>query len=92
MRVPEPAWRFTKRTPGRARSASAQFKLDFTPLVKEVYYFAVRRDALEEPAMRQLRELMRTPAYHKLVDAVPGYDARGTGELVEIADAFAAPA
>lgn len=70
------------------RAASAQFKLDFMPLVKEVYYFAVRRDALEEPAMRALLELMRTPAYHKLVDALPGYDARGTGELVEIAEAF----
>ncbi len=73
------------------RAASAQFKLDFMPLVNEVYYFAVRRDALEEPAMRQLLELMRTPAYHKLVAALPGYDARGTGELGEIAEAFAPP-
>lgn len=73
------------------RAASAQFKLDFTPLVDEVYYFAIRRDALEEPAMRQLLDLMRTPAYHKLVGALPGYDARGTGELVEIPDAFALP-
>lgn len=71
------------------RAASAQFKLDFMPLVNEVYYFAARRDALEEPAMRQLLELMRTPAYHKLVNALPGYDARGMGELVEIANAFA---
>jgi molybdate transport repressor ModE-like protein len=70
------------------RAASAQFKLDFTPLVQEVYYFAVRREALEEPVMRQLLDLMRTPAYHQLVDALPGYDARGTGELVSIADAF----
>lgn len=72
------------------RAAAAQFKLDFTPLLKETYYFALRRDALDEPSMRQLLELMRTPAYHKLVDALPGYDADGTGELVEISDAFAA--
>ena len=70
------------------RAASAQFKLDFTPLVKEVYYFALRRDALDEPAMRQLLAVMRTPGYHRLVDALPGYDARGTGEVVEIAGAF----
>lgn len=74
------------------RAASAQFKLDFTPLVDEVYYFAVRRDALEERAMRQLLDLMRDPAYHGQVAALPGYDARGTGELVEIAEAFAPPA
>jgi molybdate-binding protein len=73
------------------RAASAQFKLDFLPLVKEVYYFAVRRDALDEPAMRELLAMMRTPAYHKLVDALPGYDAHGTGEVVSIEEAFAPP-
>ncbi len=71
------------------RAASAQFKLDFTPLLKETYYFALRRDALDEPAMRGLLDLMRTPAYHKLVDALPGYDAEGTGEVVAIEEAFA---
>ena len=70
------------------RAAAAQFKLDFLPLVSEHYYFALRIDAAEEPAMRQLLELMRDPAYHRLVAALPGYDAVGTGELVSIADAF----
>lgn len=69
-------------------AAAAQFKLDFLPLVSEHYYFALRSDALEEPAMRQLFELMRDPAYHRLVAALPGYDATGTGELVSLADAF----
>ncbi|RZA35607.1 MAG: LysR family transcriptional regulator [Lysobacteraceae bacterium] len=73
------------------RAASAQFKLDFTPLVDETYYFALRQDALDEPAMRQLLELMRAPSYHAMVDALPGYDARGTGEVVSIAEAFALP-
>ncbi|MCC2971116.1 substrate-binding domain-containing protein [Massilia sp. IC2-476] len=70
------------------RAAAAQFKLDFTLLLKETYYFAVRQDALEEPAMRQLLELMRTPSYHAMVDALPGYDARGTGDIVTIREAF----
>lgn len=73
------------------RAASAQFKLEFIPLVSEVYYFALRRDALEEPAMRQLLELMRTPEYHRLVAALPGYDAEGTGELVSMPEAFGQP-
>lgn len=71
------------------RAAAAQFRLDFLPLVREHYYFALRRDALEEPRMRQLIELMRRPAYHGLVAALPGYDVAHTGELEEIADAFA---
>jgi len=70
------------------QAAAAQFKLDFLPLVREHYYFALRIDAVEEPAMRQLLELMRDPAYHRLVAALPGYDAAGTGDLVSIADAF----
>jgi molybdate transport repressor ModE-like protein len=70
------------------QAAAAQFKLDFLPLVREDYYFALRIDAAEEPAMRQLLELMRNPAYHRLVAALPGYDATGTGDLVSIADAF----
>ena len=70
------------------QAAAAQFKLDFLPLVREHYYFALRIDAVEEPAMRQLLDLMRDPAYHRLVAALPGYDAAGTGELVPIAEAF----
>ncbi|OON60789.1 LysR family transcriptional regulator [Massilia sp. KIM] len=70
------------------RAAAAQFKLDFTPLVREVYYFALRREALEEPAMGQLLALMRTPAYRQLVAGLPGYDADGTGDVVGIEEAF----
>lgn len=70
------------------RAAAAQFKLDFLPLVREHYYFALRHDAVDEPAMQQLLTLMREPSYQRLVAALPGYDATGTGELVSITDAF----
>ncbi|MFC0253403.1 substrate-binding domain-containing protein [Massilia consociata] len=70
------------------RAAAAQFKLDFIPLLREHYYFALRRDAVDEPAMRQLLGMMRQPSYQRLVAALPGYDASGTGELVSIAEAF----
>lgn len=73
------------------RAAAAQFKLDFVPLVRETYYFALRCDALDGAAMRQLLELMRQPAYHRLVAALPGYDAGGTGEVVSIREAFSLP-
>jgi molybdate transport repressor ModE-like protein len=74
------------------RAAAAQFKLDFRPLVRETYYFAVRRDALEGTAMCQLLDLMRQPSYHQQVAAVPGYDASGTGQILSIAEAFSVPA
>jgi molybdate transport repressor ModE-like protein len=70
------------------RAAAAQFKLDFIPLVRERYFLALRSDALDEPLMRQLVELLRQPAYHALVDALPGYDAADTGKLVTLEQAF----
>lgn len=70
------------------QAAAAQFKLDFLPLVREHYYFALRTDAADAPVMRQLLEVMRDPGYHGMVNAVPGYDAAGTGELVSVAEAF----
>ena len=73
------------------RAAAAQFKLDFIPLVREQYYFAMRSDALDAPPMRELIDLMRQDAYRRLVAALPGYDASHTGELVALRDAFALP-
>lgn len=70
------------------RAAAAQFKLDFIALEREEYYFAVRSDALDSPAMRELLALMRQPAYAQLVAALPGYEATATGELVPLAEAF----
>jgi len=70
------------------RAAAAQFKLDFIGLVREEYYFAVRSDALGTPAMRELLELMRQPAYRQLVAALPGYDATHTGTLLPLVDAL----
>ena len=71
------------------RAAAAQFKLDFIPLMREQYYFALRRETLEEPRMRQLIDLMRAPAYREIVAALPGYDATDTGELAALDEAFA---
>jgi molybdate transport repressor ModE-like protein len=71
------------------RAAAAQFRLDFIPLVREQYYFAVRSDAVDTSPMSDLIALMRQPAYTALVAALPGYDATHTGQLVSVEDAFA---
>jgi molybdate transport repressor ModE-like protein len=70
------------------RTAAARFKLDFIPLARERYFFALRTDALDEPLMRQLVTILQQPTYHRLVDDLPGYEAANTGKIESVAQAF----
>lgn len=64
------------------QTAAERFKLDFIPLVRERYYFALSSSALDDPLMRQLIGILRQPGYHATVDALAGYDATDTGKIV----------
>jgi molybdate transport repressor ModE-like protein len=74
------------------RTAAARFQLDFVPLVRERYFFALRRDALDEPLMRQLLGILQQSVYHDMVAALPGYYAAHTGRIESMAEAFPASA
>lgn len=74
------------------RTAAERFKLDFIPLARERYFFALATAALDEPLMRQLVVILQQPAYHRMVDALPGYDAAHTGRIESIAEAFGSAA
>jgi molybdate-binding protein len=70
------------------RTAAARFQLDFVPLARERYFFALRRDALDEPLMRQLVGILQKSVYHEMVDALPGYHAADTGKIESLSEAF----
>jgi molybdate-binding protein len=70
------------------RPAAARFGLDFIPLARERYFFALRSDALEEPVMRQLVGILQQETFHEMVDALPGYDAGFTGRIESVQEAF----
>jgi molybdate-binding protein len=70
------------------RTAAEQFKLGFIPLLRERYFFALHVDALEDSLMAQLLAVLRQPGYHRLVNALPGYDAAHTGMIESIQEAF----
>ena len=55
-------------------TAARRFGLDFIPLVRERYFFAIRRSALETPAMRELLVILRSPDYLGYVGQLAGYD------------------
>ncbi|HEU4374268.1 MAG TPA: substrate-binding domain-containing protein [Telluria sp.] len=63
------------------QTAAERFNLDFIPLVRERYYFALSSAALDDPLMRQLLGILRQPAYHATVNALAGYDAGDTGKI-----------
>ncbi|SHG40033.1 substrate-binding domain-containing protein [Massilia sp. CF038] len=73
------------------RTAAQRFRLDFIPLLQERYFFAIRRDALEAPLLRQLITVLQTPAYHERVNELTGYDAADTGTILSLTDAFGRP-
>jgi molybdate transport repressor ModE-like protein len=70
------------------RTAAERFNLDFIPLVRERYYFALSIAALDDPLMRQLIGILQQPGYHATVNALPGYDAADTGKIFSLDNAF----
>lgn len=70
------------------RTAAERFKLDFIPLVRERYYFALSIAALDDPLMRQLIGILQQPGYHATVNALPGYDTTDTGKIFTLDNAF----
>ncbi len=70
------------------RTAAQRFKLDFIPLVRERYFFALRHDAVDDPLLRRFIAVLQLPEYHKSVDELTGYDAADTGKILSLEEAF----
>lgn len=66
------------------KAAAAQFGLGFVPVTEENYLFAVRRQALNTPAMVEVLRILRSRDYQKRVAALPGYDANGAGIVLPV--------
>jgi len=64
--------------------------LDFIPLAKERYFFAVQRDSLASPLMRRLLALLDSAEYRGYVAQLVGYDAADIGKVQTLEEAFGA--
>jgi len=69
-------------------TAAWRFGLDFIPLVRERYFFAIRASSLDMPAMQDLLRIMRSGDYVGYVGQLVGYDAAETGRLQTLKEAF----
>lgn len=70
------------------RTAAERFNLEFIPLVRERYFFAMRTESLDEPLIRQFLTILELPEYHARVDELPGYQAGDTGKILSLDEAF----
>lgn len=60
-------------------AAAVQYGLDFVPHCRERYYLVARTASLRRTAPRRLLAILKSPAFRALVNALPGYEAQGSG-------------
>jgi len=71
------------------RAAAARFGLEFLPLLRERYLFAVRRDDLALPQVRECLRVVASEAFRARVNELPGYGAEGSGRLLSVEEVLA---
>jgi len=73
---------FGLETPAR------QFKLDFIPLASERYFLLCREATLALPQLQTMLALLRSEAFRRDIDALPGYQAVDPGRVTPLDQAF----
>ena len=70
------------------QTAAQRFGLDFIPLVRERYFFALPSASLAEPLVQAVVEILQSPALQQAVNQLAGYDATDTGKILSLQEAF----
>ncbi len=69
-------------------TAAHRFGLDFVPLVRERYFFAIARETLESSTLQAMLSIMRSDVFIHEINQLGGYDASETGRIYEVSDVF----
>ncbi len=69
-------------------TAARRFGLDFVPVLKERYFFAIERERLRSPMLADAVAALTSGGFRERVDALPGYDATLTGTVLTLPQAF----
>ncbi len=70
------------------KAAAVHFGLDFIPLVRERYFYALRREALENPLLGRVIGVLQSPQFRSTVGAIDGYENTDTGRILSFEEAF----
>ncbi|WP_027855052.1 substrate-binding domain-containing protein [Marinobacterium litorale] len=66
------------------QAAASQFGLAFIPLAREHYLFVCHHRTLEQPACRNLIDLLSSNTFREAVHKLPGYDAEACGSVITV--------
>jgi len=58
--------------------------LDFVPLAREQYFLVTLQHALDQPQVQTLIGLLKSEAWRAQLNAIPGYAAEGSGEMLSL--------
>jgi putative molybdopterin biosynthesis protein len=66
------------------RTVAQRFGLGFIPLVNEQYFVVCRKASLDSLALQALIDVIKSENFRRLIDAVPGYSSKDSGEIVSL--------
>lgn len=69
-------------------TAARRFGLDFVPLLRERYFFAVEKAALDTSPMSDVVAILRSDAFRERLRDLPGYDGAEAGRVLSMTVAF----
>jgi molybdate transport repressor ModE-like protein len=65
-----------------------QFKLDFVQSQTERYFLLCSEETLATPGAQRMLAILKSEAFKKAVDALPGYDGSDAGNVLQLTEAF----
>ncbi|TXH59306.1 MAG: LysR family transcriptional regulator, partial [Burkholderiaceae bacterium] len=73
------------------QTAAQRFGLDFIPLLRERYFFALRIASREQPHVRAVLDMLASPESRAAIASLAGYHAAETGKVQRLDEAFVLP-
>jgi molybdate transport repressor ModE-like protein len=70
------------------QTAAHRFGLDFIPLIRERYFFAIKSSALNDPLIKPVIDILQSASFREVVDGLAGYDGADLGKILTCAEAF----
>ncbi|MFL6709495.1 MAG: substrate-binding domain-containing protein [Massilia sp.] len=69
-------------------TAARRFELDFIPIIREQYFLACDKAALDTPLLQAAQDAMASEAFKTALAALPGYDGAACGTLLDMHTLF----
>jgi molybdate transport repressor ModE-like protein len=70
------------------QTAAHRFNLEFIPLIRERYFFAIKNTSLDDPLVIPVIEILQSGSFRQVVDALSGYDGADLGKVLSCSEVF----